>query len=775
MMKSAAHLNTDKKKKTSGLLKKSFRSYVIVLLLPLLIFTFYCINSYSALKEKTYAGQHLILENTAEQLDAVLLDVNRLVSHLQLNRYAAALSNPNPSPYTSVPMNNYYLKQDLAPLQVTNSYIQEINLYFSELNYIINTSSAYNRSLLDYMTPNNNTLSAADWEFILTALPSKKRICFYREGKSFLALAMPLAADSGGRPLSVICVQIDLKLLQNILVSRLPSDYSGDFILINGETVLLSTGGSLPDALPPVSELLAHFAAHPDAGIYQANPHTVVDYCSMQYPDMALLFFADSSGFHATVYHTLEIMLLSLLVCTLLGLMVIMYLSRKNYEPVSQILHFMRGTGAELDPESDEYRMIMKMLVENRNEIEKQRELLKNNYLQKIFTGEIDFSQISDPIARQFSLDSFSSFLCVVQFSVEEASESESISDLTFFIIRNVYQEILAESFPDVYFSAQKRNIAALIRIPTDSGQPLGRVEQLTGQLIRFLSDTFRLSLKAGISGLQDREHIPDAYLQAGTALQYQILFETGDLCLFDAIPQKQTISSIPLNTSDYVINLVTQGMRSQLQEYFNTLNRELKKSVLSWQDARSCYYFFYQVTAKLQYYCQSQYGVSLEALSFLTEDFFAQSLPKAIAQACSAYLEACDEIAERRLSAVQWGRNICRYIENNYFDANLNLNSISTHFQISSSYLSRKFREQYQKSVVDYLYEVRVANALPLLENADLKIADVAQMTGFVDSNAFIRIFKKLKGITPGKYSQTILVKPVPEKGNPSELQRPL
>ncbi|MCM1189348.1 MAG: helix-turn-helix transcriptional regulator [bacterium] len=90
----------------------------------------------------------------------------------------------------------------------------------------------------------------------------------------------------------------------------------------------------------------------------------------------------------------------------------------------------------------------------------------------------------------------------------------------------------------------------------------------------------------------------------------------------------------------------------------------------------------------------------------------------------------------------------------------------------ISSSCLSKRFREQYQKSVVDYLYEVRIANSLPLLANPDLKIADVAQMTGFVDSNAFIRIFKKLKGITPEKYSQSVLtgsVSPGNDPSNPS------
>ena len=79
----------------------------------------------------------------------------------------------------------------------------------------------------------------------------------------------------------------------------------------------------------------------------------------------------------------------------------------------------------------------------------------------------------------------------------------------------------------------------------------------------------------------------------------------------------------------------------------------------------------------------------------------------------------------------------------------------MAEHFHLSPSYLSRKFREQYQKSVVDYLYEVRICHSITLLDDTDLKIADIAQMTGFVDSNAFIRIFKKLKGTTPGKYKE--------------------
>ena len=146
--------------------------------------------------------------------------------------------------------------------------------------------------------------------------------------------------------------------------------------------------------------------------------------------------------------------------------------------------------------------------------------------------------------------------------------------------------------------------------------------------------------------------------------------------------------------------------------------------------------------------------------MELLSEGFFEQSLPKTLSQLCSVYQNAWRELADRKETASQttWGTDIKRFIRNNYFDANINLNTVAGHFRISPSYLSKKFKEQYQKSVIDYLYEIRIDSSLKLLAETDLKLTDIAQMTGFVDSNAFIRIFKKLKGTTPGRYKESML-----------------
>ena len=82
-----------------------------------------------------------------------------------------------------------------------------------------------------------------------------------------------------------------------------------------------------------------------------------------------------------------------------------------------------------------------------------------------------------------------------------------------------------------------------------------------------------------------------------------------------------------------------------------------------------------------------------------------------------------------------------------------INLNTVAEYFSITPSYLSRKFKDKYNRSINDYLYEVRISHAKKLITDTSLKVGEIAQITGFMDSNAFIRIFKKYTGITPGKY----------------------
>ncbi len=92
-------------------------------------------------------------------------------------------------------------------------------------------------------------------------------------------------------------------------------------------------------------------------------------------------------------------------------------------------------------------------------------------------------------------------------------------------------------------------------------------------------------------------------------------------------------------------------------------------------------------------------------------------------------------------------------YIREHYSDPNLGAAQISEEFKISTSYLSRIFREDMNMSVVSFIHQVRIAAAKQLLANTEKTISQIAEQVGFSNHWVFIRVFKKLEGTTPGAY----------------------
>ena len=60
-------------------------------------------------------------------------------------------------------------------------------------------------------------------------------------------------------------------------------------------------------------------------------------------------------------------------------------------------------------------------------------------------------------------------------------------------------------------------------------------------------------------------------------------------------------------------------------------------------------------------------------------------------------------------------------------------------------------------EKVLDYINRIRLQEAKQLLQKCEINIEEVARKTGFNNSIALIRVFKKYEGITPGKYKDTM------------------
>jgi two-component system response regulator YesN len=105
-----------------------------------------------------------------------------------------------------------------------------------------------------------------------------------------------------------------------------------------------------------------------------------------------------------------------------------------------------------------------------------------------------------------------------------------------------------------------------------------------------------------------------------------------------------------------------------------------------------------------------------------------------------------------------QWKvvNNALKYMEENYSE-DLSLESVAQKVFVSAGYLSTIFKQVLQKNFVDSLHEIRVQKAKERLGDHHAKIYEIAVAVGYKDEKYFSQIFKKITGMTPNQYRDSV------------------
>lgn len=96
--------------------------------------------------------------------------------------------------------------------------------------------------------------------------------------------------------------------------------------------------------------------------------------------------------------------------------------------------------------------------------------------------------------------------------------------------------------------------------------------------------------------------------------------------------------------------------------------------------------------------------------------------------------------------------RKALRYICDHYSE-HLTIAQVSDYVQLSSGYFSTLFGQVVGMSFREYLCNVRIEASKQLLRSTDYSLADIAVAVGFPDQSYYCKTFKKITGLTPGKY----------------------
>ncbi|MFC4778707.1 AraC family transcriptional regulator [Paenibacillus sp. GCM10023252] len=100
------------------------------------------------------------------------------------------------------------------------------------------------------------------------------------------------------------------------------------------------------------------------------------------------------------------------------------------------------------------------------------------------------------------------------------------------------------------------------------------------------------------------------------------------------------------------------------------------------------------------------------------------------------------------------------QYIQSHYFDMNLSLQQLSLAMKMSPPSISKLFKQHENKSVPEYINEIRLQKALTFLEETDYTINEITERIGYANETYFFKLFKKRYGTTPKEYRLKVTLK---------------
>jgi len=107
----------------------------------------------------------------------------------------------------------------------------------------------------------------------------------------------------------------------------------------------------------------------------------------------------------------------------------------------------------------------------------------------------------------------------------------------------------------------------------------------------------------------------------------------------------------------------------------------------------------------------------------------------------------------KKYLSLVKEART---YIMENYYKT-IQIEDVAESLFISSSHLSRLFRQEINCTVNEYLTRVRIEKAVELMKKPELSVAQVSQAVGIKNQSYFAKVFRKYIGVTPLVYRNSL------------------
>ncbi|MRN54344.1 helix-turn-helix domain-containing protein [Paenibacillus sp. LC-T2] len=740
----------------SKLLLKYALSYILIFLIPLTGVTIFVYESaVKGLRFEIEQSNINQLNQVKFTIDARMTELQEISGRIAYDKYL--------TPYmVRHPYYSLEAIQALANYKANNSIIEDLFLYFH------NDSIIYSyRGLTNLNVVFDTLYQFEHWkrEDLIRALNETKQplmrpaenVTVYSRKDSMLTLLVPIKPNDPFPYGTVVYLMKESKLTG--VMDSILSDFTGSsYIFSQSGEVLTANNHGL--ALPK-EDLSTLSVLEPGIHnlILNGEQHSVVSVKSEQ-NDWTYMTTMPSHQFFSRVAQVQTLILLVFSVVVITGVLAAFLLAKRQYHPIKDLMEFtkLRNSSAEPFKTHNEWEWIRQTIHDYSTRIDMQEPFVRNQCMLLLLKhGKPDDPEIAQMIANAgLEFPSGRGLYFSVILSWEDAVEDEKSSNE-----RPHLLELLSKvEFPEwgvhisgVEFSAEAQ-FALIISFPAEgSGSVKNRIEEIIDAIKAMIINHSQQIPSIGVGNVYpDLAQLNQSFIEAATALEHRMIgsnhvtyFELlTELTSPDAegfwIPKKSMLKleqSLKQGNESVTIQMITHNMNTIKEEplplqLLRCICFDLLNSLLRTASELGMNRVFANISAY----------TSFETLEELEDKLLFLAT------------EICQQV-ERNQETNQSTLidDIVIYVNQQFADYTLSLEHVALKYSISTSYLSRSFKEKTSYNFSQYIWLRRVDEVIRLLESTSAPLKEIIEQVGYLDAPNFIRKFKKETGYTPGQY----------------------
>ncbi|NQX60758.1 response regulator transcription factor [Paenibacillus qinlingensis] len=342
------------------------------------------------------------------------------------------------------------------------------------------------------------------------------------------------------------------------------------------------------------------------------------------------------------------------------------------------------------------------------------------------------------------------------------AHYNEENKQLLFFAIHNVIQEIMTNAASGFAFTNIMEN--ELILIFNEKSLLGHKYIDLAEEIVRCVRQYVKVSASIGIgSSVSSVLQLSVSYQEAKEALQHTFFTGKESVVTIHDIAHNKGESERHLQLHELEKQLTQQLKLGDAQGVTTLMNKLFDEVILpNSTQVEHVYHHSAELVFQLARPLQEADESYQSILGKSTSDLLQIIQTKKDIDSLRSYMTSFIEEIALYLKNKHHSKNqrviarIKQYINQHYMN-NVTIQLLAEEVFLSPTYMCQIFKQETDETIIEFLTKVRIEKAKDLLKSPDLKIFVIAEMVGFENATYFTTVFKKLTGVIPGKYRESL------------------